>query len=130
MIKFRILIVEDESVIALSIKNILEGMSYLVVGILDSGEETVERASEINPDCILMDISLSGEISGIEAAVIIKDTVAVPVVFLTCDSNMYTMKKAEAAEPYGYLLKPVNFYDLDMTISAAIWRHRAEKGKK
>lgn len=109
MPKARILIVEDELITAEAIKILLKNANYEPVGVIKSGEEALRKISVINPDIILMDIVIDGKIDGIETATLIKELYGIPIVFLTAYGDIKTLEKAKLAEPYGYIIKPINF---------------------
>jgi len=121
----RILIVEDEVVIAMEIESLLQQMGYEVVGQAVRGEEAVELAGQSRPDLILMDIRLKGEMDGIAAAERIGRLFRIPVVFLTAHSDKGTLDRAMNVQPYGYLLKPFRKNDLYTSIEIALYKHRA-----
>ncbi|WP_321421628.1 response regulator [uncultured Methanobacterium sp.] len=125
----KIIVVEDESIEALDIKNTLESFGYQVPYIASRGDEAVVKAQEIKPDLVLMDIILKGEITGIEAASEIKK-LDIPFIYLTAHSNEKTVEKAKLTEPYGYLLKPFNANDLKHTIELALHKHMMENKLK
>ncbi|MFP4267658.1 MAG: EAL domain-containing protein [Spirochaetaceae bacterium] len=117
-----ILIVEDERIIALDLKKRLERFGFQDPTIVSNGEDAIEKTRELGPDIILMDIMLSGETDGIEAAKTIKDTFNIPVIFLTAYSNENTLERAKEAEPYGYILKPFKERELYTTIDIALYK--------
>ncbi|MBN2158208.1 MAG: PAS domain S-box protein [Spirochaetes bacterium] len=127
MIKVKLLVVEDELVIGMSIQMSLERLGYAVVGIVSSGEEAVEKALELQPDLILMDIILSGTMDGIEAAREIRKQVDIPIIYLTANADSPTVERARDTVPYGYLNKPINERDLMSNIDSAIHKHHLEK---
>ena len=102
----RILIVEDEVVVAMEIRRKLEAMGHDVLGIVSTGEEAVENAGHTQPDFVLMDIRLAGRMDGTEAAKRIHDLYDIPVVYLTAHGDEKTLQKAKLAEPFCYLMKP------------------------
>ncbi len=104
--KAKILIVEDESLVALEIKSALEKEGYRVCDVADEFAPAIECVKSCKPDMVLMDIYLNGEVSGIEACKIIKEIYKIPVVFLTAYSDSNTMNEALGCEPDGYLIKP------------------------
>ncbi|MBI5664685.1 MAG: response regulator [Nitrospirae bacterium] len=125
--KANVLIVEDEAIIAIELQKHLESMGYRVTSKAASGEDAVLMAREENPDLVLMDITLSGKISGIEAARQIRTSRNIPVIYLTAHSNEETLKQATQTEPYGYLIKPVGDKELHTAIEIALIKHRTEK---
>ncbi|WP_135606436.1 response regulator [Methanococcoides sp. NM1] len=121
-----ILVVEDENIVALSIKNKLEMMGYSVVGTASSGEDAVVKADLFYPDLVLMDVMLRGEMDGIEAAEKIREKFDVPVIFLTAYTDDNTLERAKIAEPYGYISKPFKEQDLKSNIEMALHKHENE----
>ncbi len=124
MSKTNILVVEDESIVSKDIQNSLKKLGYNVVGACNNGEEAVELASEKQPDLVLMDIMLKGEMSGIDAANIIRSRLNIPIIFLTAYADESTLSKAKVTEPYGYILKPFKEIDLHSSIEMAIYKHK------
>ncbi|MBW2135152.1 MAG: response regulator [Deltaproteobacteria bacterium] len=125
--KKRILIVEDERIIAEDLQRTLENLGYSVAAIVPSGEEAVEIAATHNPDLVLMDIVLSGEMDGIAAAEQIRSCFKIPVVFLTAYGDEQTLKRAKLTEPFGYILKPFDNRELHITIEIAFHKSQTEK---
>jgi CheY-like chemotaxis protein len=120
MAKARIMVVEDEELVALAIKTYLEGAGYDVPLVTPSGEEAVERLASAAPDLVLMDIRLRGKMNGIEAAGAIRDSSRVPVVYLTAYSDTNTLEMARATDPFGYVVKPYDERALGATIKMAL----------
>ncbi len=127
MDKAKILIVEDESIVALNIKNRLEELGYAVVAMLNSGEAALQVVAHNRPDLVLMDIKLKGTVDGIEAAALIRRRFQIPVVYLTAYSDEETVNRAKFTEPYGYILKPFEARDLCTTIEVSLHKHRMER---
>lgn len=127
MLKSKILIVEDESIIALDIKTSLLESGYTVVAIGASGEDAIALASEHQPDLILLDIGLQGPMDGIEAAQQIGKGSRAPIIFLTAQTDQATLDRAKQTEPFGYLIKPFDHPNLITTIEIAIARSQAEE---
>ncbi|MCC7450849.1 MAG: response regulator [Anaerolineae bacterium] len=123
----KILIVEDESIVALDIRNRLIRMGYHVVGMAVTGEEAVDQAREKQPNLVLMDIRLKGEMDGIEAAAAIRACFEIPVIYLTAYADENTLQRAKITEPYGYLIKPFEERELTNVIEIALYKHRMEK---
>jgi PAS domain S-box-containing protein len=126
MSKTRILIVEDEPVIGMDLQNILMSLRYDVPAVIASGEEAIEKAEELKPDLILMDIILSGDMDGIDATKRIREKLKIPVIYLTAHTEEFTFKRARETDPYGYLVKPVGKGDLYTAVETAIRRHELE----
>ena len=125
--KPEILIIEDETIIAMDLRKTLINLGYSVSGIISSGEEAITQVSKINPDLILMDIVLSGAINGIEAAKEIYAKYNIPIIYVTSHADSTTMEEANNSNHYGYLLKPIRGNDLNWTINSALKRHEFEK---
>src|SRR5690349_20087451 len=102
----RILIVEDEGIVAMDLQFTLEKLGHKVVGVVASGEEAVRRVTEDQPNLVLMDIRLKGKIDGFEAASQIQSKFDVPVIYLTAHAYKSTLARAKVTEPFGYILKP------------------------
>jgi PAS domain S-box-containing protein len=122
--KPKILIVEDEQIIALDLRETLHELGYVIIGVVDSGEQAVETAETTRPDVVLMDVRLKGEIDGIAAADTIFRRFHIPVVFLTASANDETVMRARSAGPYGFVIKPVRPRDLNATVLVALYQHR------
>ncbi len=118
-----ILIVEDETVLALGLEYTLLEFGYEVLGIETTAKGAISSAFENEPDIILMDINLKGVTSGIEAAKQIWQYKQIPIIFLTSYSDEKTIKSAMTCEPYGYLLKPCRDKELTIAIQTAIHKH-------
>jgi two-component system sensor histidine kinase UhpB len=123
MTKKQILIAEDERIVAEDVKTKLEQVGYAVVGIVNSGEESVKRSEKLKPDLVLMDIVLEGKMDGIEAAAEILSKLNIPVVYLTAYSDKKTLKRAKVTEPFGFIIKPFEAQDLFTSIEMALYRH-------
>src|SRR5947209_7887724 len=123
----RILIVEDEQIVAMDLQDKLEAMGYRVAGHASSGEGAVAQAERLRPDLVLMDVRLDGEMDGIEAAGLIRQRLAVPVVYLTAYSGDDVVGRAMQSAPFGYVLKPYNDRELSLVIEVALDRHRTQR---
>lgn len=123
MAKAKILIVEDESIVAKDIQNSLKNLGYNVPTIVSSGDKAIKEVEDSKPDLILMDIILKGDMDGIEAANIIRENYNIPVIFLTANADDKTVSKARIAEPYGYIIKPFREKELQTTIEMALYKH-------
>jgi PAS domain S-box-containing protein len=126
----KVLIVEDEQIVATELREILSSLGYSVVGIASSGPDALARADESRPDLILMDIRIKGEMDGIETAVRIMARWDVPVVFVTAHADQETLRRAKATGPMGYLLKPFSERELQVAIEMAVYKHDLEKQLK
>ena len=121
------LVVEDESIIALELEEHLTGMGYEVVGRASSGVEAIAKARELRPDLILMDIVMPGEKNGIDAAEEIKSEMDVPVIFVTAYADEEFIKKAKMVGPFGYILKPYEDRELRAGIEVALYKKEIER---
>lgn len=122
-----ILIVEDESIVALDIQSCLKGLGYTPLGIASRGEEAIRKALQLQPDLVLMDIRLKGDMDGVEAAQQIRTLLGTPVVFLTAYADEQTLQRARITGPFGYLIKPFEERELHATIEMALYQHQTEK---
>lgn len=123
----KILIVEDELIVAKSIARNLTKLNYEVVGTLTSGEESIDFVNHQRPDLILMDIFLQGDIDGIEAAHQIWQLYRIPIIYLTANADMSTVKRAKSTGSFGYIVKPFKPQELQATIEIAINKYREQK---
>jgi two-component system cell cycle sensor histidine kinase/response regulator CckA len=123
----RILIVEDERIVAEHIRQILVQLSYKIAGIASSGREAYQMASETGPDLVLMDIVLKGKMDGIETADRILNELNIPVIYLSAYTDERTIQRAKITEPYGYIVKPFDESSLKTSIEIAVHRHTMQK---
>lgn len=126
----KILIVEDEAVIAMEVKHAVERLGYSAAAITDNGLDAVNLAKQLQPDIILMDIVLKGPIDGIDAALKINSLAKIPIVYLTAYQTDEILERSKATRPYGYLLKPLNERDLNSCLRMALYRFDTEKRLK
>jgi len=129
MAKSRILVVEDEAIVAMGIKQKLEELDYEVVDIVFTGEDAVETALREKPDLILMDIVLKGSMDGIEAAGKIRNRLDIPVIYLTAYSDEEVLERARITEPYGYIIKPFKKSELNANLEMALYKHAEDQQK-
>ncbi|MEW6755273.1 MAG: response regulator [Candidatus Latescibacterota bacterium] len=129
MAKAKILVVEDEGIVGLDIQSKLRRWGYEVPAPVGTGEEAVQRAAELRPDLVLMDIQLGGGMDGVEAAARIRSEVGVPVIYLTAYSDDTTLGRAKNAEPSGYILKPLEERSLYAAIEVALHNHQIDQEK-
>lgn len=130
MDKIKILIVEDEGIVAKDIQAMLKSLGYGVSGVASSGEECLKKTEETRPDLVLMDIMLKGKIDGVEAAKRIKNRFDIPVIYQTAYADENTLLRAKITEPYGYILKPFSERELKTTFEMAFYKYRMEKKLK
>ena len=128
--EIKILVVEDEGIVAEDILQSLENMGYIVPKVLSSGQEALKVIPKIKPDLVLMDIVLRGTLDGIETSKRIKEKYNIPIIYLTAYADRDTLEKAKKTEPYGYLLKPFDVRELRITIEMALYKHYMERTLK
>ncbi len=126
----KILIVEDEGVVALHIRKTLESLGYVVTDIAATGEEAIMKAMTNRPDLVLMDIVLKGAIDGIDATEKIRPLFNIPVIFVTAHTDEATLQRAKVTEPFGYIVKPIKERDLHIAIEFALYKSRMEAERK
>lgn len=126
----RVLVVEDEKIVAMDIKRRIESFQYTVLGITDSGEKAIELAAKLHPDIIIMDIILSGDMDGIEAASIIGKNYDIPFIFLTASSDDVSLQRAKLSGPHGYIIKPFEARDLKSALDIALHNSTVERKLK
>jgi len=123
----RILIVEDERIVAFNLQQRLAHLGYEVPGVAVSGPESLDMIERLAPDLVLMDIHIEGAMDGIDVASRLMDQPSVPVIYLTAYSEDATLKRARQTKPYGYLIKPFSERELHATIQMALERHKVEE---
>jgi CheY-like chemotaxis protein len=124
MLNSKILIVEDEGIVARDIKNRLETMGYDVVGISGNGKDAINITVEQTPDLILMDIMLTGDLDGIETAKQIHDEYNIPFIYLTAYYDDEILERASGTQPSGYITKPFNDVGLHAAIQLALYKEQ------
>ncbi|MBI5250249.1 MAG: PAS domain S-box protein [Desulfomonile tiedjei] len=123
----RILICQDEGIIAEDIAVSLKSLGYEVVGLVSTGEEAIRIAEEARPDLILMDIKLQGEMQGVTACQRILSSQDVPVIYISAHHEPDTVERIKMSRPYGYLSSPVSAHELKSNLEIALYRHQADK---
>lgn len=123
----KILIVEDESIVAFDLQRLLLNLGYDVLDIVSSGEKAIRKVTEEKPDLIIMDIMLNGALNGIQTAGKIREITDVAIIYLTAYADTDTLKNAKITEPYGYILKPFDEKVLLSTIEMALYKNKMEK---
>jgi two-component system cell cycle sensor histidine kinase/response regulator CckA len=126
-LKPTILVVEDERLVAMDLKLMLEQLGYQVLGLAADGPTAIASAQQLQPQLILMDIHLQGAMDGIEVAAAIRLLSDVPIIFLTAHADPATRARVRALAPYGYLIKPFDDRLLEVTLEMALTRHAAEQ---
>jgi CheY-like chemotaxis protein len=119
----KIMVVEDESIVALNLQRRLIRLGYDVPWVATSHDQALQGVARTDPHLVLMDIHISGDIDGIDTAA----KMNVPVIYLTACSEEKTLERAKATKPYGYLLKPFSERELHATIQMALQRHEVEQ---
>ncbi len=125
--KIKILVVEDELIIAKGIEKRLTAMGYAVTGSVASGEEALIKALETSPDLIIMDIHLQGNMDGVETAEKIHSVADIPVIYLTAYADPDSLRRAKLTEPFGYIVKPFHDHTLRSAIEMGLYKHRMER---
>ena len=127
MKKSQILLVEDDRIIAKDIQKTLIDYGYIVLESIPSGEQALEFLENVQPDLILMDIRLEGDLSGIETATVIKNKYGIPIIFLTAYTDQKTLSEAKKTDSFGFIVKPYNEKELYATIELALVKNETEK---
>jgi len=127
MDKYKILIVEDDTLVAQDIKQTLQNSKYSITSIVTSGQEALIKVEKDSPDLVLMDIVLKGKMSGIETARKIHTRFDIPVIYITAYSGKDILEAAKLTDPYGYIIKPVDEKELLIAIEIALNRYRERK---
>ena len=120
----RILIVEDVANVATVLKARLEDFGYEICGVVNTGQKAIDVAIRCQPDLVLMDIMLEGDMTGIEAAIEIQKNLSVPIIYLSCLSDNQVMDRAIETNPYGYIVKPYDSAELRFSIENALRKHQ------
>ncbi len=123
----KVLVVEDEYILAINLQESLESLGYTVLDIADSAELAIEKATQLRPNLILMDIRLRGELDGIQAAEQIWLYLQIPVIYVTGHSDKSTVERATLTSPFGYILKPIKEKELYVAIQTALNRYNREQ---
>ena len=126
----RVMVVEDEGIIALAIESILGKTGYTVAGTASSGEAALEMAAKTCPDIVLMDVRIPGSLDGIETAREIRSRFHIPVIYLTAHAEEDTVRRAAETLPYGYIIKPFQAKEVAAAIEIALHKHRMENNNR
>ena len=124
LLDITVLLVEDEKIVAKYIEKQLEGAGYTLLACVAKGEEALEKVESLKPDIVLMDIKLIGGMDGIEAADIIRKNYQTPVIFLTSLTDDESFHRAKIAEPFGYLIKPIEINEFNRAVEMAIYKNK------
>ncbi len=122
-----ILIVDDESLVAMDLRIRLEGLGYTVDGVAVNGHDAIELAREVKPDLILMDIMIEGDMDGIQTAMLVRQQLQIPVIYVTASSDSETLDRAMQTEPFGFIHKPLDPMELHSAIEIAIYKSRMDR---
>ena len=125
-----IMVVDDEAIITMQLKEHLTAMGYNVVGIGSSGEEAVKLSKKLQPDLILMDIVMGGKKDGIDAADIIQKNHEIPIIFITAFGEEHFLERAKVLEPYGYIMKPLRKQEIKSAIKIALYKAQMQQRLK
>lgn len=126
----RILIVEDERIVAGDVRSRLRRLGYTVVDMVATGEEAIMRADALRPDLVLMDIRIEGPMDGIQAAEAIRARFDIPVIYLSAYADRQTVERAKVTEPFGYLIKPFEDTELHSSIEVALYKRKTEAQRR
>jgi DNA-binding LytR/AlgR family response regulator len=127
--KKKILIVEDEFFIAQDMSEFLEEIGYTVIGIESKAEDVFQAIETSQPDFVILDINLNEELDGVQIGSVIQNKYNLPFIYLTAFTDTKTLERVKMTEPYGYLVKPFNEKDLEITLELAIHKHQLSKHK-
>lgn len=128
--KHKVLVVEDESIVAKDIQNILLKNNFEITGVANNADTALNYLSQNVPDVILMDIMIKGNMSGIELSHKIKEEYDVPIIFLTAYSDSSTLERVKVLEPYAYITKPFKNSDILSAIEITLFRHKKDFERK
>ncbi|GAB5553065.1 MAG: hypothetical protein Sapg2KO_26560 [Saprospiraceae bacterium] len=120
----KLLIVEDDPIIAADLERAMKKMAYQVTGAVESGEEALAIIEQTIPDIILMDIQLEGDLDGVDTAHLISKKYPIPIIFLTSNTDDRTFNRAKLTQPHGFLSKPFRFTDIKHSIDLAFTAHK------
>ena len=126
----RVFIVEDEAIVAENLSHTVTALGYQVVGVFDTGEEAIHVLRETSADLVLLDLQLAGHLDGVQTAEKIRHVSDAAILFLTAHSDPETVKRANASDPYGYILKPFGDRDLAVQLTIALHKHRADRARR
>lgn len=127
MEKIRIIIAEDDYVVARHLSLVLEEEGYYVAGICETGEELLEWLKNERPDLLLLDINLAGRLDGIATASLLKERFSIPFLYLTANRDVETLQKAKITRPSAYLIKPFDTDELRSAIELALYNFSADR---
>lgn len=123
----KVLVVEDENIVAMEIQERLKRLGYTVCGTTAYGDKAIQMAKEKSPDVVLMDIRLKGKMDGVQAAEKIQKDHGIPIIYLTANSDDSTFLRAKLTGPFGYILKPFREKDLQINIEIALYKNKTSR---
>ncbi|HEX2868254.1 MAG TPA: response regulator [Ignavibacteriales bacterium] len=126
MDKEKVLVVEDEAIVALDIKFRLQSLGYQIQAVVSNGDDCLKEIKQNRPDLILMDIVIKGKYDGVTLASMIREEYKIPIVYLTAHSDEATIDRAKKTSPYGFIIKPFDLKDLRTTIEIALYKAKSE----
>jgi len=126
----RILVVEDEAIVAADVQDRLRSLGYDIAGWVDTAEAAIHMATQLRPDLVLMDIMLKSDMPGTEAAQRIRTELHLPVIYLTASSSIQMFERARDTDPFGYIIKPFEEAMLKANIEIALYKHRMERERE
>lgn len=127
MADIKILLVEDEQIVAKYIEKQLTGAGYKIIASVTSGEKAIEKVTALKPDIVLMDIKIMGSMDGVETADYIRKNHQIPVIFLTSLSDDESFQRAKKTEPFGYLIKPIDLKEFNRVVEMALYKNKIYK---
>ena len=125
--KTKILIVEDEKLVGMDVRENLHDMGFFVTALVDNSEKAIDSIKLLKPDIVIMDIIINGNMDGIETADIIRKDYGIPVIFTSANNDDYTLLKAKKVQPYSFLVKPVNPRELFIAVEIAVYKSNMEE---
>ncbi len=125
--KARILIVEDEALVARDLVNMIKSLRYEVTDLVQNAKAVSQSVEKNRPDLVIMDIVLKGRVDGIEEAAILWEKYSIPVVYITSFADDLTFERARLTEPFGYLIKPYEERELELTIEITLYKARVQR---
>jgi AmiR/NasT family two-component response regulator len=126
----KILLAQDDPIVATHIEERLINMNYMVVAVATNGNEAIEKADDLRPDLALIDIQLPGAVDGIAAGDQISAGFQIPIIYLASQTDPYTMERAKVTNPLGYIFKPFEERELEITIEMALYKHQMEQERE
>jgi DNA-binding LytR/AlgR family response regulator len=123
----KVLVVEDDFIIAHDIVTHLKSNGYDILGVVQSGEVAIAKVKRESPDILLLDIKLDGELDGIETAEVVNNIVNIPIIYITASTDPESINRAKKTSPHAYIIKPFNFNNLQAAIELAIYNFSSEK---